>query len=123
MRRIFNILSVNLTAIAHEEEIADVPCGTCVKCCTTLAPYLTPDEITSGKYPISLTQPTHADLMDNPDCGPIITIFKSKGGGCASLIDSQCSIYDDRPIACRQFDCRKGHHESLVEFAKEKFGE
>ncbi len=123
MQRTFNILPVNLTAISHDEVIADVPCGTCVKCCATLAPYLTTKEISSGKYPISLTQPTKDDLAANPNCGPIVTIFKSLTGGCAMLVNNLCTVYDDRPIACRQFDCRKGHHPKLVEFAKEKFSE
>jgi len=122
MQKIFNILTVNLTSISNTEVIEDVPCGDCTKCCELLAPYLTPEEISSGKYPISLTQPTIDDKLQNKNCGPIITIFKnSTTGGCGMLINNRCSIYDDRPIACRQFDCRKGHHPKLNEFAKEKF--
>ncbi len=123
MIRNYNIVNINLTAISHDVEIADVPCGTCARCCELLSPYLTPDEVSSGKYPISLTTPTEADILEQQNCGPIVTVFKNKTGGCGLLIDGKCSVYDDRPIACRQFDCRKGHHPKLVDFAKDKFGE
>jgi Fe-S-cluster containining protein len=44
--------------------------------------------------------------------------------GCAmfSIKENKCTIYEDRPIACRQFDCRKGHHPKTNAVAKEKFG-
>jgi Fe-S-cluster containining protein len=123
MKRKYDIININLTSISHDVEIADVPCGTCARCCETLAPYLTKEEITSGKYPISLTLPTQNDIIQNKNCGPIVTIFKNPTtGGCGLLVNGLCTVYDDRPLACRQFDCRKGHHPKLVEFAKEKFG-
>jgi Fe-S-cluster containining protein len=122
MQKIFNIVNINLTSISNTEVIEDVPCSDCTKCCELLAPYLTPEEISSGKYPLSLTQPTVDDRLQNKDCGPIITIYKNPTtGGCGMLINNRCSIYNDRPIACRQFDCRKGHHPKLNDFAKEKF--
>jgi len=121
MNTSYKIININLTSIGSDEPIEDVPCGTCAKCCEMLAPYLTPDELSSGLYPLSLTQPDPAQLINNPQVGPIITIFKKKEGGCGMFIDGKCSIYDYRPIACRQFDCRKGHHPKLIDFAKEKF--
>ena len=121
MNASYKIININLTSIGSDEPIEDVPCGTCTKCCEMLAPYLTPEELSSGLYPLSLTQPDPAQLINNPNVGPIVTIFKKKSGGCGMFIDSKCSIYDYRPIACRQFDCRKGHHPKLIDFAKEKF--
>jgi len=121
MNTSYKIININLTSIGSDEPIEDVPCGTCAKCCEMLAPYLTPDELSSGLYPLSLTQPDPAQLIHNPQVGPIVTIFKKKEGGCGMFIDGKCSIYDYRPIACRQFDCRKGHHPKLIDFAKEKF--
>ena len=124
MKRKYDIININLTAISHDVEIADVPCGTCARCCETLAPYLTKEEVNSGKYPISLTMATVDDRLQNRDCGPIVTVYKNPiTGGCSLLVNGLCTVYDDRPQACRQFDCRKGHHPKLVEFAKEKFGE
>jgi Fe-S-cluster containining protein len=118
----YKILNVNLTSFTTDEPIEDVPCGTCTRCCELLAPNLTPDEISSGKYPLSLINPTPKQLADNPDIGPIVTIFKKDGSGCHMFIDGKCSIYEYRPIACRQFDCRKGHHPSVISIANEKFG-
>jgi Fe-S-cluster containining protein len=118
----YNIVSVNLTSVTTDEPIEDVPCGTCTRCCELLAPNLTPEEISSGKYPLSLTAPSPNDVALNPNVGPIVTIFKKNGGGCNMFIDSKCSIYEYRPIACRQFDCRKGHHPSVIPIALEKFG-
>jgi Fe-S-cluster containining protein len=79
-----------------------------------LSPHLTPEEISSGKYPIS--------LGESPE-GPVVLMFKKPGtNGCSMFIDGRCSIYNDRPLACRQYDCRKGHHESTDKRAFEKFG-
>lgn len=123
MKRKYDIININLTSVSHDEEVADVPCGTCARCCETLAPYLTKEEVNSGKYPISLTFPSQIDILQNEKCGPIITVYKNPvTGGCGLLVNGLCTVYDDRPLACRQFDCRKGHHPKLIEFAKEKFG-
>jgi Fe-S-cluster containining protein len=67
--------------------------------------------------------PSLDDRLQNRDCGPIVSVFKNSTGGCSLLVNGLCTVYDDRPQACRQFDCRKGHHPKLVEFAKQKFGE
>ena len=61
-------------------------------------------------------------LWKDPTIGPIVTMFKNKTGGCSMFVDGACSIYEDRPQACRQFDCRKKHHPKTNHVAKEKFG-
>jgi len=118
----YQIININLTSVSSDEPIEDVPCGTCTLCCETLAPHLTPEEVASGLYPLSLIQPTQTQLQDNPEIGPIVTLYRKKEGGCGMLIDNKCSIYNYRPISCRQFDCRKSHHPSLIDYAKERFG-
>jgi Fe-S-cluster containining protein len=93
---------VNLTAVASLEEFSDVPCGTCTLCCRVFTPHLTPTEISSGKYPLGLS--------NGDDNDPVVTMFRDpETGGCGMFKDGKCSIYEDRPVACRQFDCRKGH--------------
>ena len=119
---IYKIININLTSVSTDEPIEDVPCGTCTKCCELLAPYLTPDEISSGLYPLSLVTPSEQQQMEEPKIGPTVTIFKNKTGGCSLFVDGKCSIYEYRPLSCRQFDCRKGHHPKLKSVAKEKFG-
>lgn len=114
--RIVHTLSTNITAITSDEPIVEVFCGSCNLCCQLLSPHLTPDEISLGKYPISLIK------SQNPEEGPIVVMFKSPTGGCSMFVDNKCSIYDNRPLACRQFDCRKGHHSKTNHIAHEKFG-
>jgi Fe-S-cluster containining protein len=118
----YQIININLTSISSNEPIVDVPCETCTLCCKTLSPHLTPEEVASGLYPLSLIQPSDDQIQSNPEIGPIITVYRKKEGGCGMLIDEKCSIYTYRPLACRQFDCRKGHHPSLIDYAKVKFG-
>lgn len=109
----YHIININLTAVSTDEPIEVVPCGSCNLCCKKLSPYLTPDEIASGLYPISLIQPEILELSDNPNIGPKVALYRNPDGGCGMLKNEQCSIYDIRPLACRQFDCRKQHHPSI----------
>jgi len=61
-------------------------------------------------------------VPNNPN-STIITMYKNKEtGGCSMLVDGKCSIYEDRPKACRVFDCRTYGHERTKHIAKEKFG-
>lgn len=113
MKTYFEIKNINLTAAITDEVISEVPCGSCTLCCQKLSPYLTPEEIASGKYPISLVNPSQEQLNLNPNVGPLVVLYRKKEGGCGMFVDGKCSIYENRPIACRQFDCRKGHHPSI----------
>lgn len=116
--RVAHSININLTAITTDEPISDVPCGSCHACCLLLSPYLSPEEIASGKYPISIIQP---EVPENGE-GPTVVMFRNQSGGCSQFVDGKCGIYNDRPMACRQYDCRKGHHKKTNHIAKEKFG-
>lgn len=109
----YEIININLTTTISDEPVVNVPCGNCTKCCELLAPFLTPEEIASGLYPLSLIQPSPNDQLANPEVGPIVSLYRKKEGGCGMFIDGKCSIYNHRPLACRQFDCRKGHHPKI----------
>lgn len=109
----YQIININLTSMSSDEPIEEVPCGSCTRCCEKLTPNLLPEEVASGLYPLSLIQPSEEQLRANPEIGPIVTLYKKKDGGCGMFVDGNCSIYSYRPIACRQFDCRKGHHSSI----------
>lgn len=106
----YNIIRINLTSIVSDEPEENVPCGTCTLCCEKLSPYLSPEEVASGLYPLSLIQPTEEQIKQNPNIGPIVSLYRKKEGGCGMFVDGKCSIYDIRPKSCRQFDCRKNHH-------------
>jgi Fe-S-cluster containining protein len=118
----YKIININLTSVTSDEVVEDVLCGSCTRCCETLAPYLTVEEIASGLYPLSFIEPTDQQRAEAAEIGPIVTLYRKKEGGCGMFIDSKCSIYNYRPLSCRQFDCRKGHHPSLIDYAKERFG-
>lgn len=109
----YKIVNINLTSAGSDEPLEEVPCGSCTLCCEKLAPYLSPEEIASGLYPLSLIQPSEQELHANPEIGPIVTLYRKLEGGCGMFIDGKCSIYETRPKACRQFDCRKGHHPTI----------
>lgn len=107
------VASSTVYTVVSELPHSTVECGECFACCTLLSPNLTPEEVESGKYPLSLTK---------GETGFLVSIFRTETGGCSLLIDGKCSVYNDRPQACRQYDCRKGHHQSTNHIAKEKFG-
>lgn len=95
------VTTVQFKGIVIEREIpnSDVPCGTCADCCKKLSPYLTVEEFSSGNYAYTFLAVDGADV-------PVIAIPKSVDGGCMYYVDHKCSIYNIRPKACRQFDCR-----------------
>lgn len=109
----YDIININLTAVSNDEVIENVPCNSCTLCCELLSPYLTKEEISSGKYPLSMIYPEPEQVKQNSEIGPILKMYQKKSGGCGLFIDGRCSIYEDRPIACRQFDCRKNHHSKV----------
>lgn len=109
----YKIININLTSVGSDDPLEVVPCGNCTLCCEKLAPYLTPEEVASGLYPLSLIQPSEEELRAHPEIGPIVTLYRKLEGGCGMFVDGKCSIYEIRPKACRQFDCRKGHHPTI----------
>jgi Fe-S-cluster containining protein len=72
-----------------------VPCGTCNACCRSpgLKVDLTPDEAKRFDH-----------VIDDGLGRPILP--KRDDGSCVHLVDGKCSVYADRPMACRTYDCR-----------------
>jgi Fe-S-cluster containining protein len=81
---------------------AEVPCGTCTACCTSSQfVQIGPGERqTLDRIPAEL-------LFAAPrlPAGHVLLGY-DQHGHCPMLIDNTCSIYDDRPRACRTYDCR-----------------
>lgn len=80
----------------------DVPCGSCTACCTSsyfihIAPE---EEQTLASIPQELLFP--APGLPN---GNMVMGFDEKGH-CPMLKDNTCSIYENRPLTCRTYDCR-----------------
>lgn len=73
---------------------ADVPCGTCNACCTC-------------GYEVEVFADDDSSLETVPSSKDGARILaRNADGSCSHLIDGKCSVYDRRPRACREFDCR-----------------
>ena len=81
---------------------ADVPCGTCRGCCrSSMFVHIKPAETrTIQRIPRAL-------LFSAPGRpkGHVLMGYDDKGC-CPMLIEDKCSIYEDRPQTCRDYDCR-----------------
>ncbi len=81
---------------------ADVPCGTCIACCTSsYFIHVGPDEVeTLKRIPKALLFPAPGLPKGN------VLMGYDEQGRCPMLKNRQCSIYDHRPKTCRNYDCR-----------------
>jgi Fe-S-cluster containining protein len=80
---------------------AAVPCGECTACCRSgQFVVIEPDETaTLARIPDAL-------LVPAPGRPGHRVLGYDEHGRCPMLIDDRCSIYADRPRACRTYDCR-----------------
>jgi Fe-S-cluster containining protein len=80
----------------------EVACGDCVACCTSAYFIHVRQEETSTLDRIS------ADLLiPAPGLpGGHFVLGYDKHGACPMFIDHRCSIFEQRPTACRNYDCR-----------------
>ena len=90
-----------LAALA-EEAAADVPCGSCNACCrTSHFIHVRPEEKRSrARLPRELLFPAPGLPPGN------LVLAYDEDGRCPMLIEGRCSVYEDRPLACRTYDCR-----------------
>lgn len=89
-------------AALAEEQPADVPCGACNACCrTSHFIHVRPEERRAlARIPRQL-------LFPAPDLPPgNLVLGYDEKGCCPMLIHGRCTIYEDRPLACRTYDCR-----------------
>jgi Fe-S-cluster containining protein len=81
---------------------SDVPCNGCTACCrSSQFVHIGPEEIdTLARIPPAL-------LFSAPGRprGHVVLGYDERGH-CPMLVDDACSIYEDRPKACRTYDCR-----------------
>jgi len=90
-----------LVALAEEGE-ADVPCGECSACCTTSHfVHVGPEETqTLARIPRELLFPAPGLPAGN------VLMGYDEHGRCPMLTGGRCSIYEQRPLTCRTYDCR-----------------
>jgi Fe-S-cluster containining protein len=92
----------SVQAALAEEQPADVPCGECNACCrTSHFIHVRPEERRAlARIPRQL-------LFPAPDLPPgNLVLGYDEKGCCPMLIHGRCTIYEDRPLACRTYDCR-----------------
>lgn len=82
---------------------SDVPCNGCRACCIDDLIFLHPEEGDDvSKY--ETEEATH------PATGQKTLVLKHKPNGeCIYLGPSGCLNYENRPVICRTFDCRKAY--------------
>lgn len=81
---------------------ADVPCGTCIACCTSsYFIHVGPDEVEAlRRIPKALLFPAPGLPKGN------VLMGYDEHGRCPMLKNGLCSIYEHRPKTCRNYDCR-----------------
>jgi hypothetical protein len=79
----------------------DVPCGTGTACCrSSQFVEVAPDEDRAqAAIPPAL-------LVPSPTAAGHLVLGYDERGRCPMLGDDGCTIYPDRPRACRRYDCR-----------------
>ena len=81
---------------------AEVPCGDCNACCrSSYFIHVRPEEART------LTRIPEELLFAAPGLpeGNVLLGY-DENGRCPMLRDDECSIYEDRPLTCRNYDCR-----------------
>ena len=81
---------------------ADVPCGTCRGCCrASMFIHIKPEETrTLKRIPRGLKFPAPGLPKGH------VLLGYNERGECPMLVGNECSIYEDRPQTCRDYDCR-----------------
>jgi len=81
---------------------ADVPCDACRGCCrSSMFIHIKPEETqTLRRIPRALLFPAPGLPK-----GHVLMGYGDQGQ-CPMFVNNECSIYEDRPQACRDYDCR-----------------
>ncbi len=89
-------------ATLDKDEPADVPCGDCNACCRTFHQiHLRPGEKRTRK------RLPREYLSVAPGLPPgYLLLGYTETGACPVLFDGRCTIYEDRPLVRRPYDCR-----------------
>lgn len=89
----------------------EVDCGDCVGCCSSFYfIHIRPHEtLTLARIPAKI--PVAAPGLPKGN----VLLGYDKKGLCPLLINNKCSIYEHRPLTCRNYDCRVFAAAGLVE--------
>jgi len=91
-----------MRAALRGERGSDVPCDGCTACCrASQFVEIEPDEAaTLARIPPELRFPAPRRPRGH------LLLGYDERGHCPMLVEGRCSIYEDRPRACRTYDCR-----------------
>ncbi|MGD8415771.1 MAG: YkgJ family cysteine cluster protein [Pseudomonadales bacterium] len=108
-------LSAMSRALTHRTAI-DVPCGDCTACCSGgYFVHVGPaDAGARRRVPAALLFPAPGAPAGHR------VLARRADGHCPMLRDRVCSIYEDRPMTCRTYDCRIFAATGLAEPEEEK---
>jgi Fe-S-cluster containining protein len=89
-------------AALAEEQPVDVPCEDCNACCrTSHFVHVRPEEKrTIARLPRELLFPAPGLPPGN------LVLGYDQAGRCPLLVAGRCTVYEERPLACRTYDCR-----------------
>lgn len=80
---------------------AIVPCNGCFECCKRGSIFILPEE---GDDPEKYKTVQSFDRIAQKER---LMLDHKPNGDCIYLGEAGCTIYDDRPVLCRAFDCRR----------------
>ncbi len=120
MKHRVRVWNIKITTIEQLEKECDGKiCKDCdAYCCKNVIPLLNYEEFISGKYPIQVIDIPELK-KDLPTSQNVIGLAMRKEG-CFFLKDNKCSIYGDRPKACKVYDCRIDERPEIKEFVKKR---
>jgi Fe-S-cluster containining protein len=89
-------------ATLEKDVPADVPCGACNACCRTFHQiHLRPGERRARR------RLPREYLSVAPGLPPgYLLLGYDETGACPVLVGGRCTVYEDRPLVCRTYDCR-----------------
>jgi Fe-S-cluster containining protein len=89
-------------ATLENDAPADVPCGSCNACCRTFHQiHLRPGE----KRARQRLPKEYLSVARGLPPGYLLLGY-DETGSCPVLVKGRCTIYEDRPLVCRTYDCR-----------------
>ncbi len=89
-------------ATLDDDVPANVPCGDCNACCRTFHQlHLRPGEKRARKR----LPKEYLSVARGLPPGYLLLGFTEEGT-CPMLVGGRCTIYEDRPLVCRTYDCR-----------------
>lgn len=81
---------------------ADVPCGACNACCRTFHQL----HIRPGETRVRRRLPREYLTAARGLPPGYLLLGHTEDGSCPVLAGGRCTIYEDRPLVCRTYDCR-----------------